>query len=263
MDLEIKGKIAVVTAASKGLGKEVAISLAREGANLVICARGEEELEKTRREIEDRFKVKIFSFTCDVTKREDVEKFRDFVIDEFKTVHMLFTNAGGPPPGGFFDFKPEDYLKAINLNLMSAIYLVYSFIPYMKEQRYGRIVASTSITVKQPLKNLILSNVSRTGVVSFIKSLSNEVAPYNITANCVAPGYTMTDRVRKLMEDKAKRENISVDEALKTITKDIPMGRIGDPSEFADVVTFLLSERASYITGATIQIDGGYYRGLM
>lgn len=263
MDLGIKGKIGVITAASRGLGKEVAISLAREGANLAICARGVEELEKTKREIEERFKVKVLAIPCDVTKSEEVEKFKETVIENFGTVHMLFINAGGPPPGSFFDFKPEDYLKAVKLNLMGAIYVTYSFISYMKEQKYGRIVASTSITVKQPIKTLILSNVSRTGVVSFIKSLSTEVAPFNITANCVAPGYTMTERVRKLIEDKAKRENKTTEEALKTITRDIPMGRIGDPSEFADVVTFLLSERASYITGTTIQIDGGYFKGLM
>lgn len=145
------------------------------------------------------------------------------MIKKFETIHLLYINAGGPPVGGFFDFKDKDYLDALNLNLMSTIHLVYSFIDFMINNRYGRIVASTSISVKEPLPDIILSNVSRTPVVAFIKSLSIEVAKYNITANCVAPGYTLTDRLKKVIENRAKKKNISFEEELKKLSEEIPV----------------------------------------
>lgn len=263
MDLGIKNKVAVVTGGSKGLGKAVAFSLAQEGAKLAICARSKEILNEVKKEIEESFKVEVLVHPCDLTKKDEILKFRDEVIKRFETVHLLYINAGGPPPGGFFDFTDKDYLDAINLNLMSTINLVYAFINKMIEQRFGRIVASTSISVKEPLSDIILSNVSRTPVVAFIKSLSREVGKYNITVNCVAPGYTMTDRLRKVIENRAKIENITFDEALKRLTSEVSLGRVGDPEEYADVVTFLLSERASYVTGVTLLIDGGAFKGLM
>ncbi|MGB9750225.1 MAG: SDR family oxidoreductase [Caldisericia bacterium] len=263
MDLGIKNKVAVVTGGSKGLGKAVSFSLAQEGAKIAICSRDEKVLNEVKNEIEESYKTEIFVYPCDLRLKEDILKFKDEVIKRFETVHLLYINAGGPPTGSFFDFQDKDYIEAINLNLMSTINLTYAFIKYMMEQKFGRIVASTSISVKEPLSDIILSNVSRTPVVAFIKSISREVAKYNITANCVAPGYTMTDRLRKVVENRAKKENITFEEELKKLSEDIPMKRIGDPEEYADVVTFLLSERASYLTGVTLLIDGGTYKGLM
>jgi len=263
MDLGIKNKVAVVTGGSKGLGKAVSFSLAQEGAKLAICSRDEKVLNEVKNEIEESYKTEIFVYPCDLRLKEDVLKFKDEVIKRFETVHLLYINAGGPPTGSFFDFQDKDYIEAINLNLMSTINLTYAFVKYMIEQKFGRIVASTSISVKEPLSDIILSNVSRTPVVAFIKSISREVAKYNITANCVAPGYTMTDRLRKVVENRAKKENITFEEELKKLSEDIPMKRVGDPEEYADVVTFLLSERASYLTGVTLLIDGGAYKGLM
>jgi 3-oxoacyl-[acyl-carrier protein] reductase len=263
MDLGIKDKIAVVTGGSKGLGRSVAFMLAGEGAKLAVCARDEKALINLRDEIKDSFRSEIFVYPCDLTKREEILKFKEEVIKYYGTIHILFINSGGPPTGGFFDFKEKDYLDALNLNLISTISLVYSFINYMIEQKYGRIVASTSISVKEPLQDIILSNVSRTPVVAFIKSLSREVGKFNITANCVAPGYILTDRLRKVIESRSLKNRTTFEEELNKINKEIPLGRVADPEEFANVVTFLLSEKASYLTGVTLLIDGGLYKGLM
>lgn len=263
MDLGIKDKIAVVTGGSKGLGRAVAFTLAREGANLAVCARDEKALINLRDEIKDNLRSEIFVYPCDLTKREEILKFKEEVIKYYGTIHMLFINSGGPTTGGFFDFKEKDYLDALNLNLMSTISLVYSFINYMIEQKYGRIVASTSISVKEPIQDIILSNVSRTPVVAFIKSLSREVGKFNITANCVAPGYILTDRLRKVIEGRSLKNGTTFEEELNKINKEIPLGRVADPEEFANVVTFLLSEKASYLSGVTLLIDGGLYKGLM
>jgi 3-oxoacyl-[acyl-carrier protein] reductase len=262
MDFGLKGKLALVMAGSKGLGKAVALRLSLEGAVVSIISRNLENLEETKKEIEKATKNDVFIFQGDVAKKEDVEGWVLSTVKEFGTLHVLFTNAGGPPSGGFFDFKPEDYLKAVNLNLMSTIYAVYSTVPYMKGQNWGRIIASTSISVKQPLDNLILSNVSRIGVAAFIKSTSNVLAPFGITANVIAPGYTMTERVESLIRDKMEKEHVPAEEAQKSIIANIPTGRIGTVNEFASTVAFLASEQASYITGIVLPVDGGFIKGI-
>ena len=262
MDLGLKGKIALVMAGSKGLGKAVSLRLSYEGAKVSIIARNLENLEKTKIDIENETKNKVLIFQGDVTKKEDIETWVSETVKEFGTIHILFTNAGGPPSGGFFDFKPEDYLNAVNLNLMSTIFAVYSAVPYMKNQKFGRIIASTSLTVKQPLDSLILSNVSRVGVVAFIKSLSNVLAPFGITANTIAPGYTMTERVEEIVKNRMNKEGVSFEEAQKLIIENIPMKRIGNVDEFSAAVAFLASESSSYITGIVLPIDGGYIKGI-
>ncbi len=198
----------------------------------------------------------------DVIRKEDIEKAVKETVSKFGTIHILFANAGGPPAGGFFDVKPEDYLKAVELNLMSTIYAVYAVKDYMINQKWGRIIASTSISVKQPLDNLILSNVSRMGVVAFIKSVSNALAPFGITANVVAPGYTMTERIENLLKARVEKEGITFEEAQKSMITDIPMKRLGTVEEFASTVAFLASEKASYITGVVLPIDGGFIKGV-
>ncbi|MBP8612738.1 MAG: SDR family oxidoreductase [Candidatus Atribacteria bacterium] len=262
MELGLKDKVAFVMAGSKGLGKGVATKLAEEGAQVVITSRNIENLRQAQEEIKNITGREVLIIPMDATKKDDIQKAVDETIKKFGTIHILFANSGGPPPGTFFDVKPEDYLSAINLNLMSTIYAVYAVIPYMMKQNWGRIIASTSMTVKQPLDSLILSNVSRIGVVSFIKSVSNVVAPYGITANCVAPAYTMTERIKHLVEAQVKKEGVSEEVAQKSMIKDIPMGRMGTVEEFASTVAFLASENASFITGILLPIDGGYVKGI-
>ncbi len=262
MELGLKGKVAVITAASKGLGKAVAESLAREGVNLAICSRSKERIENTAQEIKDKFNTEVLPFQCNVTSIDDIKNFEKNVISKYGTIHILFTNAGGPPSGKALDFSPDEYEKAIQLNLMSTIKLIYTFLPYMKKQKWGRIIASTSISVKQPIPTIALSNVSRVGVVAFIKTLINEISELNITANVVAPGYIMTERVIELLKDREKREGKNFDILLKELSKNIPTKRIGKPEEFGDLVAFLSSDKAGYINGETILIDGGMYRGL-
>ena len=263
MELGLNNKIAVVTASSKGLGKAVAEALAQEGARLAICSRDERRIHETGEYLKNTYHADVFACVCDVEDRRSVDNFANEVIKKFGTAHILFTNSGGPPSGTLANFTTPDFEKALNLNLMSAINLVYAFLPYMKDQKWGRIIASTSITVKQPIPTLVLSNISRVGVIAFIKSLSLEVAPFNITANSVAPGYIMTDRIVQLYKDRARNENRPFEDAIKDLEKNIPPGRIGKPEEFGSLVAYLASEKAAYINGATILIDGGMYQGLM
>lgn len=263
MDLKIKGKIGVVTAAGQGLGRAVAENLAAEGAELLICSRDKNKINETAEEIADKYRTKIIPVVCDVTDKNDIKNMRSILEKEFGTCHMLFANAGGPPPGAVDTFDDEDFRNALELNLLSSINLVNIFLPFMKEQKWGRILANTSISVKQPLGGLALSNVSRAGVVSFIKTLSDNVGKYNITANTIAPGYIMTERVVNLLTDRSEKEGRDYDEIKKEIENMIPVGKIGSPEEFGAFSAFLLSEIASYITGVTYLIDGGMYRGTM
>ncbi len=263
MDLKIKGKIGVVTAASQGLGRAVAENLAAEGADILICSRNEGNIIKTAGEISNKYGTKVVPVACDVTEKSEINNLRSVLDKEFGACHMLFVNAGGPPPGMIDTFNDDDFRNALELSLLSSINLVNTFIPLMKEQKWGRILASTSISVKQPLGGLALSNVSRAGVVAFIKTLSDNVGKYNITANTIAPGYIMTERVVQLLTDRSEKEGRDYDEIKKEIENMIPTGKIGSPDEFGAFSAFLLSEIASYITGVTYLIDGGMYRGTM
>lgn len=263
MELNIEGKVAVVTASSKGLGKAVAEALAKEGVKLAICSRDKERIEKAADSISAQYEVEVLADVCDVTNKKSIESFQRKVIDHFNACHILYANAGGPPPGKAEDFTGEDFKKAVDLNLMSTINLIYAFLPFMKNQRWGRILASASITVKQPLPTLALSNVSRAGVVAFVKTLSKEVAPFNVTANTLAPGYIMTERVQELLENQAQNQGISYHEALEKLRSTIPTKTIGKPEDFGALCAFLASEHAAYITGETFLIDGGMYSGVM
>lgn len=263
MDLNIKGKVAVVTASSKGLGRAVAEALAKEGVKLAICSRDKERIKKAADSISAAYKVDVLADVCDVTDKKSIESFQRKVMEYFKACHILYANAGGPPPGKAEDFSGEDFRKAVDLNLMSTINLIYAFLPFMKTQRWGRILASASITVKQPLPNLALSNVSRAGVMAFIKTLSKEVALFNVTANTLAPGYIMTERVQELLENQAQNQGISYHDALEKLRNTIPTKTIGKPKDFGALCAFLASEHAAYITGETFLIDGGMYSGVM
>ncbi len=263
MDLKIKGKVGVVTAASRGLGRAVAENLAAEGVDLVICSRNKNKITETAEEIKSKYGTEVVPVVCDVTVKNDIDRLKLVVKKEFGKCHILFVNSGGPKPGSVESFDDNDFRGALELNLISSINLVNAFLPFMKDQRWGRILASTSISVKQPLGNLALSNVSRAGVVSYIKTLSDDVGKFNITANTIAPGYIMTERVVQLLTVKSESEGKSFEEIKTELERSIPVKKIGSPEEFGAFSAFLLSEIASYITGVTVLIDGGMFRGTM
>jgi 3-oxoacyl-[acyl-carrier protein] reductase len=262
MDLGIKNRAALVAASSQGLGKAIAFRLSREGSKVAICARGEERLLKTRDEIASETGGQVKAFVADVTDRNQVGKLVKQVVAEFGTVEILICNAGGPPSGMADEFNLDDYREALELNLLSTVNLCYEVVPLMKKQKWGRIINMASISAKQPIDTLILSNTSRAGVLGFSKSLSNQLAPYGITVNSVCPGYTKTKRVEELaksFEDKGKG---TVKDFYNSIEKNVPLGRLGTPEEIAQAVAFLASEGAGYITGVALQVDGGYIKAL-
>lgn len=262
MNLGITDKTALVTASSRGLGKAIALQLSREGAKVAICARGEGELFRAKQEIEERSGGEVIAKTADVTDKAQVKELVNHVVEKFETIDILICNSGGPPSGMADDFSPPDYLTAIELNLLSTVNLCYETMPHMKKQKWGRIVNMTSISAKQPIDNLILSNTARAGVLGFSKSLSSQVAPFGITVNSVCPGYTRTERVENLAKSFEKSGKGSVQDFFRNIEKIIPMGRLGRPYEIASAVVFLCSEAASYITGVALQVDGGYIKSI-
>jgi len=262
MDLGLQGKIALVAAASRGLGKAVAEELANEGVSLILCARDSEALAKTCDEIRQKSSANILSLTADLSKTEDIERLYQSGMDEFGRIDILVTNVGGPPAGLFENLSRESWESATNLLLTSVLDLTRMVLPQMKERQWGRILNITSIASKQPVDNLILSNSLRAAVTGFAKTLANEVAPFGITVNNILPGYTRTERVVQLAETIAKKQGISPAEATAKWEAEIPMKRLGEPHEFAALATFLVSERASYITGSSIAVDGGWIRSL-
>lgn len=262
MDLGIKNRVALVAASSRGIGKAIALQLSREGAKVMLCARNEERLFRTKEEIASETGGAVSAVVADVTDKNQVQNLVKEVVKEFKTVEILVSNAGGPPSGLVDDFSPDDYRAALELNLLSTVNLCYEVMPLMKKQRWGRIITMASVSAKQPIPALILSNTARAGVLGFSKSLSEQLAPYGITVNSVCPGYTKTERVEELAKAFAKSGKGSVEDFYRNIEKMIPMGRMGTPEEIAQAVAFLASEKASYITGVALQVDGGYIKAL-
>lgn len=262
MDLGIKNRVVLVAASSRGLGKAIAFQLSREGSKVVICARNKERLFKTREEIAAETGGVVRAFIADVRDKSQVRRMVKQVADEFGTVEILVCNAGGPPAGLADEFTVEDYREALELNLLSTVNLCYEVIPMMKKQRWGRIINMTSVSAKQPINTLILSNTARAGVLGFSKSLSDQLAPYGITVNSICPGYTRTERVEELAKSFAEKGKGTVEDFYKNIEESIPLGRLGAPEEIAQAVAFLVSERAAYITGVSLQVDGGFVKGL-
>jgi 3-oxoacyl-[acyl-carrier protein] reductase len=262
MELGLRGKVALVTAASKGLGKAVALRLAQEGADVAICARGEAPLARAAAEIEAQTGRQALALPADVSDPSAVDALVEATIERFGRVDVLVTNAGGPPPGQFLDLTPEDWEAAARLTLMSAVRLCYGVVPAMKAQGAGAILAMTSITVKQPLPNLGLSNSLRLAVVGLVKTLADELAPFGVRVNAICPGWTHTARVDQLLRDRAERNSTTPEEEAAEIAAAIPLGRMGTPDEFAAVAAFLVSPAASYVTGVSLLVDGGMYRGV-
>ena len=257
MDLGLQERVAIVAAASKGLGKAVALGLAHEGARVALFSRDEAQIRAAGDEIRRETSADVLPLAADVTREEDLRRVVDATLERWGRIDILFNNAGGPPPGRFEDFGDAEGQKAFELNLLSPIRLTRLVLPSMRERRWGRIITSTSFSVRQPLYNLILSNAIRSGVTAMAKTLSNEVAREGITVNTIAPGRIDTERLRTIDAAAAKQQGISVEEAQRQSESLIPLGRYGDPAEFAALAVFLASERSSYITGQTMLVDGG------
>jgi len=256
MDLGLKDKVALVTAASKGLGKATAREFAREGAQVAMCARSD-SIESAAQEIARETGARVLPLRADLTKPADIDSLVAATLEEFGRIDILFINAGGPPPGVFLSFKPEDWETAANLTLMSAVRLCYAVVPHMLQQGEGSILTSQSYLVKQPLDNLVLSNSLRLAVIGFIKSLANELGPKGIRVNSINPGWTSTERVEHLVADRAARNNTSPEQEAAKITSEIPLGRMGTVEEFARAAVWLASPAASFIHGHALMVDGG------
>jgi 3-oxoacyl-[acyl-carrier protein] reductase len=263
MDLGINGKIALVTAASRGLGRGCAEQLAAEKCRVAICSRDGVEIKQAAEEISARAGTNVFGFGADMSKAEDIGRLLEKVRQTLGEPEILVTNAGGPPPGTFASTALEEYEKALNLTLMSAVHLIRGVVPAMKTKGWGRIIAITSISVKQPIGTLLLSNMARAGLTGFLKTIATELAPDGITVNALLPGTHQTSRIEQLAKHRASEENKSQEEIFQEMMAANPSNSIGDPSDFGAAAAFLASEQAQYITGQNLLVDGGNYRGLI
>jgi 3-oxoacyl-[acyl-carrier protein] reductase len=263
MFLGLRGKTALIGAASKGLGYAIARELAMEGATIVICARTKEPLKEARDKLATETGAKVYGIPADLTKYEDVKRVAATSLEKLGRIDVLVNNNGGPPAGAFELHDSAVWQEAFDQILRSAVEMSRAVLPGMKERHWGRIINVTSMAAKQPVDNLILSNSLRAAVHGFARSLANEVAEYGITVNNILPGYTRTERVESLAAATAKRDNVDTASVLSRFEKDVPMKRLGEPEEFAALAAFLASERASYITAQSIAVDGGWIRGLM
>jgi 3-oxoacyl-[acyl-carrier protein] reductase len=262
MDLGIKDRIALVAAASQGIGYACALELAREGAQVFLCSSNEERAIRAADKIAEATNATVVGVRADVTQEDDLRKFVRLIKDTAGHVDICVTNAGGPPHSTFDSATLDDFRRAFELNALSAIRLAQLVAPGMRERRWGRIINVTSISVKQPIDGLLLSNAVRAGLTGWAKTISTELAPEGITVNNVAPGYTLTERQNYLAEVRSKNAGVSKEEIIGLWEKQIPARRLATPAEIAASVAFLASERASYITGVTLQVDGGWIRGI-
>jgi 3-oxoacyl-[acyl-carrier protein] reductase len=256
MDLGLTGKVAIVTAASKGLGKATALAFAREGAHVVMSARSE-ALEDAAAEIRKETNANVLTLQGDITQQSHIDEIVETTLTQFGQIDILFINAGGPPPGDFLSLKPEDWEAACHLTLMSAVRLCYAVVPHMLERGEGSILTTQSVSVKQPIDNLILSNSLRMAVIGLFKSLANELGPKGIRVNSINPAWTWTERVEQLMSNRASLSGNTIEEESAKVTASIPLGRMGGVEEFGKTVAWLASPAASFIHGQAIMFDGG------
>ena len=262
MDLGLKDRVALVAAASRGIGYAAALELAREGARVFLCSRDEGHASEAAEKIHNETGANVAGIAADVTNDAEVERFVGLAIERAGRVDICVTNAGGPPATVFDNTDIEMFRDAFELNALSAIRLAKLVLPGMRERKWGRIVNVTSISVKQPVDGLLLSNTVRAGLTAWAKTVSNEVAADGVTINNVGPGYTLTERQDELAVARGKALGKSKDEMIEMWAAQTPMRRIADPQEIAAAIAFLASERASYITGVTLQVDGGWTKGL-
>lgn len=262
MDLGIKGKAAMISAASKGLGKATALALAKEGCRLSLCARNQETLEKTCAELRS-LGAEVISAHVDVSSHEDLARWSKQTLDHFGAVDILVTNTGGPRAARFEELKEEDWKAGVESTLMNVVRLCQMVIPSMKERRWGRILHITSFVAKEPEEDLTLSSTLRAGISALTRTLARQLGPSNITVNALLPGHTLTERQRHLALLRSKAQHITEEEYFQKAAALIPLRRMALPDEFGEVAAFFASERASYISGASLPIDGGLLRGAL
>lgn len=262
MELGLKGRGVIVAASSQGIGRATAEAFAREGAQVAMCARTEKTLQEAASKIQKETGAEVYAEPLDVTNGPDVQNFVQQVAKRFGRIDVCVTNAGGPPAKNFLSISSDEWRNAVDMNFMSVVHMAKAVIPYMQRHRWGRIITITSVTVKQPVSELIMSNAVRAAVVGLVKSLSNEFGKDGILVNNVAPGYTATERLQELAGVKALAGGVAPEQIYEQWAADAPVKRLGEPKEIADAIVWLASERASFITGQTLLADGGMYRGL-
>ncbi len=262
METGLRDRVVIVAAASQGLGWATAEAFAREGARLAICSRDEQAIAKAARTIRERHKVDVFAEALDVTQEMGVRQFVDRVASRYGRIDVCVTNAGGPPSKGFLATTTEEWRSAFELNLLSSIHFAREVVPHMQRARWGKFVTITSVSVKLPIEGLVYSNVIRIGAVALVRSLANEFGRDGITFNNVGPGYTATDRLKELARTRAAATGGAPQQFFDKWASDTAVGRLAEPEELADAVVFLASERAAMITGQTILVDGGSYKGV-
>ena len=262
MDLGLKNRVALVAASSQGLGLATAEAFAAEGCRIAMCARNQQTLDAAAEKIRKQRNAEVYAEAFDVADSAAVTNFVAAVVAKFGSIDICVTNAGGPPAKGFLAATLDDWQRAIDLNFLSTVYFAREVIPHMQRQHWGRIITITSITTKQPIPDLVLSNAVRAAVVGLVKSLANEFGKDGILVNNVGPGFTATDRLKELAKTRSTATGKTEQEILDSWAADAPLKRIGEPRELAETIVWLASERASYVTGQTVLVDGGMYKGL-
>jgi 3-oxoacyl-[acyl-carrier protein] reductase len=262
METGLKGRVAIVAASSQGLGRATAEALAAEGCRLAMCSRKKEAVQAAADALTAKYKTEIFAEAVDVADPPAVHRFVEETAARFGGVDICVTNAGGPPAKGFLAVTLEEWHQAVELNFLSTVYFARAVIPHMQKKRWGRIITITSVTTKQPIADLVLSNAVRAAVVGLVRSLANEFGKDGILVNNVGPGFTATDRLKELAAARSKAGGKTEREIFDGWAADAPLKRVGEPRELADTIVWLASDRASYITGQTILVDGGLYKGL-
>jgi 3-oxoacyl-[acyl-carrier protein] reductase len=262
MNSIMENKIAVVTAASQGLGKATAAAIAGKGATVVICSRRKNAITRTAQEICEQTGSAVIPFVADVSKSGDIRRLIEYTRKKFGTVHILVNNAGGPPTGDILSMTDAEWKRGFELTLMSVVRLTRAVLPMMIKQKWGRIITITSIAGKQPINDLLISSTLRPGIHGLTKVLSNKYARHNITINSICPGNILTSRQEELLRQRSAKRKVTTEEYLAEMTKAIPAGRLGSPEEIGDVIAFLATDEASYINGANILVDGGMARGI-
>jgi 3-oxoacyl-[acyl-carrier protein] reductase len=263
VDLRIKDRVAIITGSSQGIGKAIAFGFASEKAKVVICARNEENLQITANELEKSTKTKVLPVQTNLKDKNSIKALVEKTVETFGTVDILVNNTGGPPPKLFLETSEDEWQDTVDLLMKSVINCCYEVIPHMKKQKWGRIINMTSFAAKQPEERLVLSNAIRAGILGLTKTLSNELAEAGILVNAVCPGWTLTKRVEELAQTIAEKRKENYKEVLAGWADKIPMKRLAQPNEIANLVVFLASNPASYITGNVIQVDGGYIKSLL
>jgi 3-oxoacyl-[acyl-carrier protein] reductase len=263
VDLGLKGKVALVVAASKGMGRASAMGFGAEGARVAMCARGEADLRAAADDVSKQTGADVLAVAADANKPEDIARVVAKTREKWGGVDVLVANVGGPPPGPFEQMTDEQWKAAFEQVHLSTVRFIREVLPHMKQARWGRILAIQSSSVKQPVDGLVLSNGIRPGIAGLFKTLAGDLAAHGITVNLVLPGRIMTDRFREHQTDRATRSGVTLEKQMELSSADIPMGRIGTPDEFAAMVVFLASARASYVTGTAVQVDGGLIRSVV